>query len=331
MHLLSADFELETWKRYVDDTFTVVEKGKREHIIRTLNNFHQNIKFTHETEENNKIPFLDVLLKKEDDGTVQTTVYRKPTNNSIYIHWDAYAPQQWKVGTLFGIIRRAYVICSNDEELTKELQFITKVFTEINGYPRNLVTSILKNVKDKQNGTEEEIPTTEEDSNEESPDPKFLMIKVPYAGEKGETLIKTLHTTLKRNLPDNQEVRIVQTGTKLSKYFNIKDKVDAKHQSNVIYYRDCTNKKCRKGDYVGETSRRRTIRTGQHAGKDKQSWIFKHSSSTKHPKAKDCEFKILATNYPNRRKRRLAEAMFIRDLKPALNVQKESYKLSLFN
>ena len=72
------------------------------------------------------------------------------------------------------------------------------------------------------------------------------------------------------------------------------------------------------------------IRTEEHGGKDKQSWIYKHSSKTKHPRAKYEDFEILATNYEDRRKRKLAEAMFIRDLKPSLNKQKESYKLALF-
>ena len=74
-----------TWRRYVDDTFTIVEKGKRDEIIEALNNFHPNIRFTHEIEEGRQISFLDVLLKRQDDGTVQTAVYRKPTDNSIYI------------------------------------------------------------------------------------------------------------------------------------------------------------------------------------------------------------------------------------------------------
>ena len=72
------------------------------------------------------------------------------------------------------------------------------------------------------------------------------------------------------------------------------------------------------------------MRTGEHGGKDKNSWIFKHSSKTKHPRAKDEDFEILATNYGDRRKRKLAEAMFIRDLKPSLNQKKESFKLALF-
>ena len=35
------------WLRYVDDTFTLVKKGKLQEIIRTLNSFHENIKFAH--------------------------------------------------------------------------------------------------------------------------------------------------------------------------------------------------------------------------------------------------------------------------------------------
>ena len=72
------------------------------------------------------------------------------------------------------------------------------------------------------------------------------------------------------------------------------------------------------------------MRTEEHAGKDKESWIFKHSSQSKHPKAKNENFEILATGYANRRKRKLAEALFIRDERPCLNKQKESYQLKLF-
>ena len=142
-------------------------------------------------------------------------------------------------------------------------------------------------------------------------------------------MIKDLKNVLKRNLPATQECRIVQTGTKLSSRFSIKDKVDEKHLSNFIYYRKCKNKKC-KEDYIGETARRKVVRTKDHIGQDKQSWIFIHSSSTGHPRAKDADFQILAKNYQDRQKRRREEAMFIRDRKTSLNKQKESYKLTLF-
>ena len=318
------------WRRYVDDTFTLVKKGKLDEIVATLNNFHPNIKFTHEIEQEGKIAFLDVLIKTEEDRTIQTGVYRKPTNNSIYINWDAYAPKQWKIGTLSGMVRRAYEICSNENELKKELAHLKKVFTTINGYPHSLVCSIMKKVKEQKKEEKDNKKTEDKKkTNDESTEPKLLMLKVPYAGSKGENLIKDLKNTLQRNLPENIKCRVVQTGTKLGRKFNVKDKVDGRHLSNFIYRRKCKNKKC-KDDYVGETARRKVIRTEEHGGKDKQSWIYKHSSKTKHPRAKYEDFEILATNYEDRRKRKLAEAMFIRDLKPSLNKQKESYKLALF-
>ena len=214
--------------------------------------------------------------------------------------------------------------------MAKELIHIKKVFTETNGYPQNLVRSILQKVKERNDETSAASNDEDENPSTDSIEPKELMLEIPYAGKEGESIIKGLKNTLRRNLPENLECRIIQTGTKLSKRFNIKDKVDGKHLSNFIYRHDCQNKKCKTGDYIGETGRRRIIRTSEHGGKDKKSWIHKHSSTTKHPKAKDANFEVLATNYGNRRKRRIAEAMFIRDLKPSLNKQKESYKLGLF-
>ena len=46
--------------------------------------------------KDNKIPFLDVLVRKEEDGGIQTGVYRKETNNNIYIHWNSHAPSSGK-------------------------------------------------------------------------------------------------------------------------------------------------------------------------------------------------------------------------------------------
>ena len=165
----------------------------------------------------------------------------------------------------------------------KELKFLKTVFTETNGYPHYLVISALEKIKERYEAETTETPETTED--EESTDiiqpveSKLYMLKLPYAGKEGEGIVRSLKNTLRRNLPDNQEVRIVHNGTKLSKHFNIKDKIDENHRSNIIYYKpECKNKKCNKGSYIGETARRRIIRTEEHAGKDKESWIFNHSS-----------------------------------------------------
>ena len=111
------------------------------------------------------------------------------------------------------------------------------------------------------------------------------MMKVPFRGNEGQTLVKRLDESLKQTLKDKLKYRIVHTGTKISRYFSLKDKTSESHLSNIIYRYPCRNKKC-KDDYIGETGRRKTIRTGEHAGKDKQSEILKHTQKTKHPTSK---------------------------------------------
>ena len=79
------------WWRYVDDTFVFVKKGFVEHVLARLNSFHKNIQFTYELENQNKLPFLDIFLIRR--GTkIETTVYRKSTNNGIFLNWSSFAP-----------------------------------------------------------------------------------------------------------------------------------------------------------------------------------------------------------------------------------------------
>ena len=124
---------LPEWIRYVDDTFTFVKKGKLDTVLNALNAFHQDIKFTHETEVNGTIPFLDVKIQRNADGRFTTTVYRKKTNSNIYINWNSHAPRTWKIGTLHGLLQRAYTICSDNAEVEKEIDFLKQVFSKNNG------------------------------------------------------------------------------------------------------------------------------------------------------------------------------------------------------
>ena len=63
------------------------------------NNFHSFIKFTYETESDKKLSFLDRQLIRTRDN-IETCVFRKTTNRDIYIHWNSFAPFQWKSSTL---------------------------------------------------------------------------------------------------------------------------------------------------------------------------------------------------------------------------------------
>ena len=67
-----------------------------------------------------------------------------------------------------------------------ELAHIKQVFIETNGYPPHLVTSLLRKAKEKSNAE----PSDTEDTREDSTEPKLLMMKVPYAGKTGESIVE---------------------------------------------------------------------------------------------------------------------------------------------
>ena len=62
----------------------------------------------------------------------------------------------------------------------------------------------------------------------------------------------------------------------------------------------------------------------------KNSHIYKHIQQTRHSKPQENEFFILQTSFKNFKRRKLAEAIQIRNHRPSLNTQEQSYPLKLF-
>ena len=107
-------------KRYVNDTFCDVKISTVNDISNKINGFHQNIQFTYELEKNNKLAFLVVLLKC-NKVSIETIVYKKPTNSDIYLNWKSFSHCSWKPKTLKTIIRLVYLISSTSNFLREEL------------------------------------------------------------------------------------------------------------------------------------------------------------------------------------------------------------------
>ena len=103
---------LRNWKWFVDDTFTFVLPDKIEYIVNQLHSFDDNIQFTFEMEEENALAFLDAMVLRNPNDTINLTVYRKPTNTDFYINWDLHSPLQWRKQQLT-LIQRAIKICSD--------------------------------------------------------------------------------------------------------------------------------------------------------------------------------------------------------------------------
>ena len=74
------------WRRFVDDTFTIIKAENRNIFLQHLNSIHPNIKFTcKEMKEDGSMPFLDILIIPTEDGSLKTSVFRKQTQTDLYL------------------------------------------------------------------------------------------------------------------------------------------------------------------------------------------------------------------------------------------------------
>ena len=73
--------------RYIDDIFIIWTGTKQELLIflEKLNSKHKTIKFEHNI-SNSNISFYITLIYKDKNNTLQTTLYRKPTDQQSYLH-----------------------------------------------------------------------------------------------------------------------------------------------------------------------------------------------------------------------------------------------------
>ena len=168
-------------------------------------------------------------------------------------------------------------------------------------------------------------------NNESATLEKHPLLVISYQCKKGDHVLKSLKKGMRKMLPNNVKPRIAFTGRKVNRSFKIKDKTEMKHNHDIAYYNECPDEQCNE-NYIGETGRRISERIIDHAGRDSKSNIYKHCIETGHRSPDINDFKIIGTNFrKNVSKRKIAEALLIKQLKPTLNKQEKLIKLKLFN
>ena len=107
--LSSYDPSPRFWKRYVDDTVAVIKSDQVSTFHSHLNSINPHIQFTMEIESNGSLPFLDVLLTRQPDGCIVTSVYRKATATDKYLSFNSHHPltpsDQWSALFIAGQVQ----------------------------------------------------------------------------------------------------------------------------------------------------------------------------------------------------------------------------------
>ena len=108
----------------------------KQDFLQHINSVDPAIKFTVEdNNEDGSIPFLDTIVKPEENGGLSITVYRKPTYTDQYLQWDSHHDLSAKFSVINTLSHRAKTVCSNPELLKQEKEHLRKALTQCK-YPK---------------------------------------------------------------------------------------------------------------------------------------------------------------------------------------------------
>ena len=317
-----SEFKPVLYHRYVDDTFCLFKH--RDHIdkfLEYINNFHPNIKFTVDIEEENKLPFLDVLVTCDETG-FSTSLYRKKTFTGLYTDFASLSPDKYKVNLVRILVFRAFHICSTCSNFHNELIRIKRILAD-NCFPRSIIDRVIKSFLDDKFGNR---PLRKK------------MIKLPlfYAFFLGQysLQLKTRIIRLIKQCYPTLKVEVIFTSPKrISSLFRFKDKLPSLICSSVVYRYKCPG--CH-ASYYGKTTRNLVLRCREHLGinkacqriKSSSSAIGDHISKSGHDASVE-KFEIISRT-DNSFDLLIHESLLILRDRPILNGQLSSIPLTLF-
>ena len=323
-----SEFKPIYYRRYVDDIFVLFSSP--DHLAsfqEYLNKKHANISFTSESEENGRLPFLDVSVSREKDRFV-TNVYRKPTFSGVFSNFTSFLPDRYKIGLICTLLFRIFRISSDFSKFHVETKRLKDILLR-NGYPSSLIDRLTRTFLSKVFQVKNVVSTVPKQE---------LCIFLPFLGPQSLRLRSRLQNYVNSCLP-TCDLRIVfKCETRLSSFFRYKDRVKKALRSMVVYRFKCDG--CN-SVYIGKSIRHLSVRVAEHVGvsaltgKDistQPSAICDHLRFTECGASRHSldEFAILASA-SNNYALEIKESLMIHRDKPLLNANIASTQLYLFD
>jgi hypothetical protein len=220
-------------------TFIVIDEEEAENTLMLFNDFHHKMKFTIEYEDCKKIRFLDVQIKRDDNGNIETSWSPKDSDFTRMLNFGSFHTMSQKLNVANNLIKRVVTLTSNKN---KEESFATvKSTLRSNGYPIHVIKNCFNEYMQKSIPSQNEIVKHKSDNN----DVKHLSLThMPFITAKIQKALQKHKTN----------IRIAPKNTKILKqlHTNMKQKIEAIMQSQLIYRIICIV--CKKS-YTGMTFR----------------------------------------------------------------------------
>ena len=246
-------------------------------------------------EKHAMINFLNINFSFDEKKTLQTDLYRKPTDSRSYLHFDSCHPPHCFSGVVTSQAFRLRRIINDNLRLAIQLDDLKKDFLKC-GYPKRMLDSILDKVKKSQRSLDKKVKDTDQTDN-------TIRVISTYGRDNGLVRIlqradkmndKVNFTYVKKTAPSLQQILVnpkhVALGSTrgkttrcargkrclVCKLMSGKDKIRGRQRKSYLTAKgDCTSKnlvyhaKCKHCEkvYVGKTTQVLSNRINGHRNK----------------------------------------------------------------
>ena len=126
------------WRRYVNDMCTAFPSELVDSFHDHLNSIDPCIQFMMEKESDGQPPFLDILLSREEDGSISTSVHRTATHTDQYLCFHSHHPTAHKQAVVRTLMCRAEALSSSGVSRAQEEKLVPQAL-QGNGYPKGFI------------------------------------------------------------------------------------------------------------------------------------------------------------------------------------------------
>ena len=134
-------YDPDLWLRFIDDIFAIWTHGetKLKEFIKFINSFNPSVQFTCDY-SSTSVNFLDVSISVNEDGSLTTDLYTKPTDTHQYLRANSCHPNHTKRSIPYSQSLRILRICSNLDTARLRCKELTDYLVK-RGHNRSKVSS----------------------------------------------------------------------------------------------------------------------------------------------------------------------------------------------
>ena len=250
---------------------------------------------------------------------MSTSVYRKPTNTGLLLHFHSHVDCRYKTSILRTMVDRAYHLSSTKELFELECKELRSIFSKLK-YPNELGDStILSFIKSKLSNVSSPPPVV--------PVEQPVRILLPFKDQKSADVLRKQLNNLSNRI--GTSLQPIYTSRKLGDALGIKEqKPSLINQHSVVYKFSCPL--C-DAEYIGLTTRHLFQRIEEHCRSSSSIWRHLQQDNDTSPGSLD-----LAKNFAVLKKCQgkmdclVYEMLLIKKYRPSLNIQSDSIRAKLF-